>query len=96
MTLFKAKQANSDPQLALLNLRLTPLTQNIPSPGEISMGRKLRTNFNVPCRQQPNRFNETIREQLQTMKQTQKEYHDRSCKDLQPLYTRSTSTRAKL
>ena len=43
--LEKAKQAGTDPQLALLCLRGTPIDSYLPSPAELLFGRKIKTNL---------------------------------------------------
>ena len=43
--LKKAKQGGTDPQLALLCYRSTPIDNHIPSPAELLYGRKIRTNL---------------------------------------------------
>ena len=82
--LSKAKQSGTDVHMAILCLRTTPVSQHLPSPGELLTGRKLRGN--VPVRQATqHRDSDHIREQLQKRQETQKVYHDRTANDLSPL-----------
>ncbi|KAK7108980.1 hypothetical protein V1264_013102 [Littorina saxatilis] len=76
--LQKASQARTDPDLALLCLRTTPLSSSIPSPLEILTGRKARSNMPIKLNSLPN----SIREELQDRQNVQKMYHDRHAKDL--------------
>ena len=45
--LRKAKQSRTDPQLALLCLRGTPIDSHLPSPAELLYGKRIRTNLPV-------------------------------------------------
>jgi hypothetical protein len=60
------------------------LNQQLPSPGELLAGRKLRGNIPVKQTQQ-NRDADHIREQFEKRQGTQKAYHDRVASDLPPL-----------
>ena len=46
-SLGKAKASGNDPNIALLCIRTTPVDSNVPSPGELLFGRKLRGNLPV-------------------------------------------------
>ena len=80
--LIKARQANADPDLALLCLRTTPISSSIPSPLEILTGRKVRAN--LPMKLSPH-TNPNIRAELQERQDVQKMYHDRHANDLPAL-----------
>ncbi|KAK7088654.1 hypothetical protein V1264_022553 [Littorina saxatilis] len=84
-TLLKAKQSNSDPDLALLCLRTTPIDSSLPSPAELLYSRNLQSN--LPHLAKPTPYNRKARRNLQVRQQTQKKYHDRSARDLPPLHT---------
>ena len=80
--LTKAYQARSDPDLALLCLRATPISAHLPSAMEILNGRKARSNLpEKPIKPSPN----NIREELQHRQMVQKMYYDRNAKDLPDL-----------
>ena len=78
---------NSDPYIALLTYRATPL-QNGFSPAELCMGRRLRTTLPVaphvlkPIREFPN-----LREKEELYKEKMKQYYDRrhNARELAPL-----------
>ena len=79
--LTKAKESRSDPYLALLCLRTTPIDHNLPSPAEILFGRKIRANLPFVSPKISNKTNR-IRKALQDRQKTQKAYHDRNAHDL--------------
>ena len=81
--LITAKQVRTDPDLALLCLRTTPLSSNLPSPLEILTGRKARSN--LPAKLTTSELDHRTREELQQRRGKQKIYYDRHAKDLQPL-----------
>lgn len=81
--LIKSKQDGSDPDLALLCLRTTPISTKIPSPSELITGRKPRGN--LPTRHTGNPTDDLVREKLQQRQDAQKSYHDTKAKDLPPL-----------
>ncbi|KAK7112340.1 hypothetical protein V1264_011809 [Littorina saxatilis] len=74
----KARQARTDPDLALQCLRTIPLSSSIPSPLQILTGRKARSNMPIKLNSLPN----SIREELQDRQNVQKMYHNRHAKDL--------------
>ena len=79
--LTKAKESGSDPYLALLCLRTTPVDQNLPSPAEILYSRKIRANLPFVSPKTPNKT-KRIRKALQDRQKSQKLYHDRNARDL--------------
>ena len=79
--LTKAKESGSDPYLALLCLRTTPVDQNLPSPAEILYSRKIRANLPFVSLKTPNKT-KRIRKALQDRQKSQKLYHDRNARDL--------------
>ena len=82
--LHKAKESKSDPYIALLCLRTTPVDHIVPSPMELLYGRKGRCNLPTVIRNdRPNR--EAISERLEMRQQKQKEAHDIRTKPLHPL-----------
>jgi len=81
-TLTKALQTRSDPDLALLCLRTTPISPTISSPMEILTGRKARSNLPTKTHIK----DDSTREELIERQATQKKYHDRQAKDLPDLH----------
>ena len=81
----KARQANTDKELALLCLRTTPISSNLPSPGEILMNRKIRSNLPIKVHNSKFIDNDLVKEVLQDRQNIQKKYHDRNTQDLPPL-----------
>ena len=74
----------SDPYLALLQLRSTPLDSMTPSPGELLQNRQLRTTLPVIIRPPPN--SEAVRAALQSRQVYTN--HDADAKELsKPLPT---------
>ena len=63
--LTKCSQDGSDPFLALLQLKTTPIDSRTPSPSELLQNRKLHTALPVNIRPPPN--SEAIRASLQSM-----------------------------
>ena len=84
--LIKAKYSGTDPHLALLLLRSTPIDNNIPAPSVLLYNRKIRNN--LPLRTATTATTKGAREQLQLRQTLQKEHHDKhaSAKAQQPLY----------
>ncbi|KAK7094506.1 hypothetical protein V1264_006061 [Littorina saxatilis] len=78
--LQKASKARTDPDLALLCLRTTPLSSSILSPLEILTGRKARSNMPIKLNSLPN----AIRKELQYRQKVQKIYHDPSAWSTSP------------
>lgn len=84
-TLTKALQSHSDPDLALLCIRTTPISATIPSPMQIMTGRKAR--FTIPLKHSPtSERHENARDELLQRQETQKMYHDKQAKDLPTLH----------
>ena len=88
--LKKAADSDSDPYLALLSYRATPLECGL-SPAELLMNRKLRTT--LPCISKPT--SETskhldLEQKLLQQKIKQKSFYDRAAKQLPPLSRNDT------
>ncbi|KAL0153721.1 hypothetical protein M9458_050974 [Cirrhinus mrigala] len=79
--LKKAADSKSDPYLALLNYRTSPLECGM-APVEMLMSRKLRTTL-PSCAKR--RGNVKMKQKLKQLKDRQKFYYDRATKHLQPL-----------
>jgi len=84
LCLKKAKESRQNPQIALLNLRTTPVDNSIPSSAEILFNRTVRTILPCASRQCPNN-GEQIRNQFKKRQSQQKKYYDRTSKYLPPL-----------
>jgi len=78
--LKKAADSESDPYLALLNYRTSPLECGM-APAEILMNRKLRTT--LPCCSQQ-RKHVKLKQKFNQLKEKQKLYYDRAARHLQP------------
>ena len=93
--LSKCAKVGSDPYLALLQLRSTPIDSRTPSPGELLQNRKLRTTLPVINRPPPN--SEAIRAALQSRQVYTN--HDAHAKELskllpiQPVWVQNTLTK---
>ena len=93
--LTKCIQDGSDPFLALLQLRTTPIDSRTPSPSELLQNRKLCTTLLVNIRPPPN--NEAIRASLQSMQRFS--HHDAHAKEMidliprQPVWVQDPHTR---
>lgn len=74
-TLKKAKEDNTDPNMALLCLRTTPVSDQIKSPIELLMGRKAKANLPVCIRNQ-HADRDQINDALENRQWTQKHYYD--------------------
>ncbi len=79
-----AKESAADPDLALLNLRTTPIDHKLPSPSEMLNTRKLRGTLPVRIRDSSKERENRI-ERLEERQEIQKRYHDRSTRDLPEL-----------
>ena len=86
--LQKTKTTNADPNMALLCLRSTPIGNNLPSPAELLLGRKLQDN--LPRVIQRSYNSEDITKHLNERQEIQRLYHDRSVKTL-PVLPSGTS-----
>ena len=82
-TLKKAKATNSDPYLALMCLRSTPIDGKLPSPAELLLGRPIQDNLPRRIHASPN--NDNITKRLEYRQERQRHYHDRGCKSLPDL-----------
>lgn len=82
--LHKAKESHSDPYLALLCFRSTPIDHNLPSPAEMLYSRKPKTNLPSKI---PNSLPDprNIQKNLERRQTSQKKYHDRHAHDLAAL-----------
>ena len=93
--LSKCAKDGSDPYLALLQLRSTPLDSRTPSPGELLQNRKLRTTLPAIIRPPPN--SEAVRAALQSRQVYTN--HDAHAKELskllptQPVWVQNTLTK---
>ena len=83
-TLKKARETRTDPDLALLIFRSTPIDSKLPSPTEILYSRKIKANlpFRTPP---PHNTNKDISHNLKLRQNNQKKYFDKNSKHLQPL-----------
>ena len=93
--LSKCAKDGSDPYLALLQLRSTPLYSGTPSPGELLQNRKLRTTLPVIIRLPPN--SEAVRAALQSRQVcTNHDAHGKELSKLlptQPVWAQNTLTK---
>ena len=91
--LQKCKESGSDPQLAMLCLRTTPVDHHLPSPAELLNNRMYQSN--LPGVSRPvillnQQTDQEASSKLQHRQILQKFYHDRSAKELPPLPTGSS------
>lgn len=84
-TLLKAKQAGREYNLAMLCLRATPISHNLPSPAKLLNQRVLKTNVisKIPIPKFPS--TDHIREELKNRQDKQKTYYNKTAKHLPPL-----------
>jgi hypothetical protein len=82
--LEKCKDSGTDPNIALLCLRTTPVDHHIPSPSELLFTRKIRANLPTKI-DNPILTKDRIYQQLTERQEKQKQYYDRGTKDLPPL-----------
>ena len=72
--LKKAQRSNSDPNIALLCLRSTPIDSKLPSPAELLLGRQIQDN--LPRKIQNNHSSDEVIHRLQERQASQKFYYD--------------------
>jgi transposase InsO family protein len=78
--LLKAQSTKTDPYMALLCLRATPIDCKLPSPAEILLGRPIQDN--LPRKLKRSTTSEEVIGRLKQRQEQQKQYHDRSSKVL--------------
>ena len=83
-TILKCRETKEDIDLALLALRTTPLSSNIPSPAELLNGRTLKST--LPRKIHPPRNQEDFRNWLKTRQDNQSQYYNRYTKELPELH----------
>ena len=76
LTMKKARRTGTDPELALLCVRATPLDARVGSPADLLYGRPLRTNLPLKTR-----GSEDVVSALRFRQEQQKLYYDKSAKD---------------
>ncbi len=80
----KCAQSKQDLQIAMLNLRATPIDAKLPSPAELLFGRRIRTV--LPSHQMPTETTE-VHEKLEERRERMKTNHDKHCgPELPPLH----------
>ena len=82
----KAEESQSDPHVAMLNYRATPLSDSDKSPAELLFNRRLRTKLPVPNGKLVPTFAEENRPQLVERQQKYKTVYDRHARDLPSLH----------
>ena len=78
--LAKAKKTETDPNIALLCLRSTPIDNALPSPAELLMKRKLQDS--LPRKITRDHNSDDIITRLEQRQEKQKQYHDEHVKPL--------------
>ena len=83
--LQKCKESGQDPHLAMLCLRTTPLSHDLPSPAELLNGRVYQTN--LPAVSKPSYSNGDVNVKSQLRQDKQKAQYDKTAKQpLQPVF----------
>ena len=85
--LQKCKESGSDPHLAMLCLRTTPINHHLPSPAEMLNARTYQSN--LPSLSKPTLFpkiDDETTAKLQARQDLQKLYYDKSSRDLPEVY----------
>lgn len=89
--LKKAKQVGTDPLLAMLELRNTPIDGAIGSPVQLLMGRRTRTALPIALALlKPKQLPEETPEWIQAKQNVNKQYYDHGAKPLMPLQSGDT------
>ena len=83
-TILKCRETKEDIDLALLALRTTPLSSNIPSPAELLNGRAFKST--LPGKIQPSKNQEEVRNWLKARQDNQCHYYNRNTKELPELH----------
>jgi len=89
-TLIKAQATQTDPHMALLCLRATPIDNKLQSPAQLLMGRTIQDN--LPRKIQRDITSDDVTERLQQRQEQQKYYHNRNTKPLPTLLPRQSVT----
>ena len=83
--LQKCNESGQDPHLAMLCLRSTPLSDDLPSPAELLNGRVYQTS--LPAVSKPSSSNGDVKVKLQLRQDKQKAQYDKTAKQpLQPVF----------
>jgi len=83
-TILKCRETKEDIDLALLALRTTPLSSNIPSPAELLNGRVFKST--LPAKIQPSKNQEEVRNWVKVRQDNQCYYYNRHTKELPELH----------
>ena len=84
-TLDKARKTGIDPYLAMLSIRDTPISDKIPSPAKLLLGRKLQINMPSYATPPPPDNRDITMQQLTQRKHSQEFYLDRHARTRHPL-----------
>ena len=84
-TLVKAQKTGIDSYLAMLSIRATPISDKIPSPAKLVLGRKLRINMPSYVTPSPPDNRDITTQQLTQRKHSQELYIDRMHGRVTPL-----------
>ena len=83
-TILKCRETKEDIDLALLALRTTPLSSNIPSPAELLNDRMFKSTLSGKI--QPSKNQEEVRNWLKVRQDNQSYYYNRHTKELPKLH----------